>query len=306
MVAVSRSTDDPGYSIRVASRLTGISSDTLRMWERRYGFPSPRRNEAKIRVYSKEDVERLTLVARALKAGYRAGEVIHKSRPELDAILAQAAELDVEPSAGQSPSVASVLDTLRQDDADGTRLELRRAVATLGPKRFVEDVASPLLERVGEAWAARQLDVRHEHMLSEQLSTQLRLLLSAYEGTTERPVVLLTALPGEQHGLGLDMAALFTALVGATPRVLGVDTPVDQIAEAAEALHADVVGISVSGAADLEQVKAEVDWLLGHLPDTTEVWLGGQRSRSIRPQHPRVLHVVTWPELERELSRQMR
>jgi methanogenic corrinoid protein MtbC1 len=276
------------------------------MWERRYGFPSPRRNEAKIRVYSKDDVERLTLVARALKAGYRAGEVIRKTRPELDAILAQAAQLDVQPTAGQSPNVATVLEALRRDDADGIRLELRRAVATLGPKRFVVDVASPLLQSVGEAWAARQLDVRHEHVLSEQLSTQLRLLLSAYEGTTQRPVVLLTALPGEQHGLGLDMVALFTALIGATPRMLGVDTPVDQIAEAAAALGADVVGISVSGAADIEQVKVDLEWLLDHLPDSTEVWLGGERARSVQAPRPRVLHVISWTELERELLRQMR
>ena len=42
-----------GYSIRVASRLTGVSSDTLRMWERRYGFPKPERNESQVRVYTR-------------------------------------------------------------------------------------------------------------------------------------------------------------------------------------------------------------------------------------------------------------
>ena len=56
-----------GYSIRVASRLTGVSSDTLRMWERRYGFPKPVRNESQVRVYTDADIERLVLISRALK-----------------------------------------------------------------------------------------------------------------------------------------------------------------------------------------------------------------------------------------------
>ena len=76
-----------GYSIRVASRLTGVSSDTLRMWERRYGFPKPERNESQVRVYSEADIERLVLISRALKAGYRSGEVIHRGSEELRGLL---------------------------------------------------------------------------------------------------------------------------------------------------------------------------------------------------------------------------
>ena len=52
-----------GYSIRVASRLSGVSSDTLRMWERRYGFPKPSRNGSQVRVYTDADIERLVLPA---------------------------------------------------------------------------------------------------------------------------------------------------------------------------------------------------------------------------------------------------
>src|SRR6187200_3341730 len=81
----------PGYSIRVASRLTGLSADTLRMWERRYGFPKPERNDSQIRVYSEADIERLILVGRALKAGYRAGEVIRRPIDELKQLLAGSA-----------------------------------------------------------------------------------------------------------------------------------------------------------------------------------------------------------------------
>lgn len=53
-------------SIRVVSNRTGIPADTLRIWERRYGFPKPERTPGGSRVYTDEDVARLQLVNRAL------------------------------------------------------------------------------------------------------------------------------------------------------------------------------------------------------------------------------------------------
>src|SRR4051812_5689672 len=107
-----------GYSIRVASRLTGVSSDTLRMWERRYGFPKPVRNESQVRVYTDADIERLVLISRALKAGFRSGEVIHRGTEELRALLLSSTR--AEPEADRNtPTIDSLLMRLMTDDPDG-------------------------------------------------------------------------------------------------------------------------------------------------------------------------------------------
>lgn len=300
---MARASDVAGYSIRVASRLSGISADTLRMWERRYGFPKPDRNSSQVRVYSKEDVERLTLVARALKSGYRPGEVIHKAPAELEQMLAAAAPSPPDPSLPGASPVRRVLEALQADDADAVRDHLRQAVATLGPRRFIAEVAGPLLERVGDAWAAQRIEIRHEHLLADSLTTQLRLLLSAYEGRTGEPIMLLTTLPEERHYVGLEMVALYSALLGATPRLLGPDTPLDQIVESTRALSATVVGLSISAAADLAATEAQLTQLLDALPKEVEVWIGGLRARELGMTHSRLRRVVTWPELEREISR---
>ena len=70
-VAHPRSSEEAlaGASIRVVSNRTGIAADTLRMWERRYGFPHPARRPGGSRVYSEDDVARLHLIARAVNAG---------------------------------------------------------------------------------------------------------------------------------------------------------------------------------------------------------------------------------------------
>jgi len=290
-----------GYSIRVASRLTGVSSDTLRMWERRYGFPKPERNESQVRVYSDADIERLVLIARALKAGFRSGEVIHRGTEELRGLLISSTRAEVESDRG-TPTIESLLGLLIQDDPQGLRDELRRSVALLGPKQFLTEVVAPLVEQVGVAWAAGRLAVRHEHLVSEVLSSKLRLLLSAYDDRSSRPIVLLATLSDEQHGLGLDMVALYLALEGATPRLLGVNTPPDQIAEAAVALSADVVGVSISEASDLALTEAHLRRVLSSLPNRIEIWVGGKNARKLGLRNSRIRHVVTWQELDQAVA----
>ncbi|HKO46794.1 MAG TPA: MerR family transcriptional regulator [Polyangiaceae bacterium] len=291
-----------GYSIRVASRLTGVSSDTLRMWERRYGFPKPERNDSHVRVYTDGDIERLVLISRALKAGYRSGEVIHRGAEELRGLLATSARAEVD-NDRRTPTIESLLSLLVQDDADGLRDELRRSVALLGPKQFLTDVAAPLLEQVGIAWAAGRLAVRHEHLISEVLSTKLRSLLSAYDDRSSSPIVLLATLSDEQHGLGLDMVALYLALEGATPRLLGVNTPPDQIAEAAIALSADVVGVSISEAADLPLTEAHLRRVVSSLPNRIELWVGGKNARKLNSRSPRIRQVITWQDVDEAVAR---
>jgi DNA-binding transcriptional MerR regulator/methylmalonyl-CoA mutase cobalamin-binding subunit len=300
------SSDDPeipqGYSIRVASRLTGVSSDTLRMWERRYGFPKPVRNGAQVRVYTDADIERLVLVSRALKAGFRSGEVIHRSTEDLRGILASSARIETE-NEQRTPTIDSLLGRLMADDPDGLRDELRRSVALLGPRQFLTDVAAPLVERVGESWAAGRIAVRHEHLLSEVLSSQLRLLSSAYDDRQSGPVALLAGFTDEQHGLGLHMVALYLALEGVTPRLLGVNTPPDQLAEAAIALSVQVVGVSISSSSDIVVTEAHLRRLLSALPDEMPVWLGGRNARKVTLKDPRLQQVLTWPDIDRAVAR---
>ncbi|MEM9694806.1 MAG: MerR family transcriptional regulator, partial [Myxococcota bacterium] len=237
-----------GFSIRVTSRMTGLSPHTLRMWERRYGFPEPERTSGGARRYSKDDVERLRLVAQALEHGYRPSEVIERSTSELQQLVAEQKQVELQQPmlAGAPPSVDEAISLIQRNQADAFRDMLRRAVAILGPKTFVAAFAHPLMVQLGGQWRAGSVSVHQEHLASEILSTQLRALLAGYEGSGGRPEVLLATLPGETHGLGLLMVALHLALCGGKPRLFGVDMPIDAILEAVRTLQVDIVGISVT------------------------------------------------------------
>jgi MerR HTH family regulatory protein len=78
------SSTSPGLlSITAVERDTGLSKDTLRIWERRYGFPKPERDAAGERAYPMAQVERLRALKRLLDAGHRPGKVVTLSIDEL-------------------------------------------------------------------------------------------------------------------------------------------------------------------------------------------------------------------------------
>jgi DNA-binding transcriptional MerR regulator len=64
------------------ARLTGVSRERLRTWERRYGFPEPRRVGSGPRRYAIEDVQRVVAVRRAAEAGVPIPHAIERSRDD--------------------------------------------------------------------------------------------------------------------------------------------------------------------------------------------------------------------------------
>ena len=290
------------YSIRVTSRLTAIELDTLRMWERRYGFPRPERTSGGSRVYSEADVEALKLIMRALAQGYRPGEVVGKPREELSKLVLAASQSPI-PAATGTPTLAMFLVALRRDDLALVRADLRQAAVMLGPKRFVVEVAHPLCLRVGELWAEGALEVRHEHMLSECLSAQLSVLMSAYEDRPGAPRVLLATLPNERHGLGLAMAEVYLAASHVTPILLGVDTPAEQIVKAARGHAVDAVALLVTQASDLKATQNHLHWMLGELPRRVRIWVGGAGGAELGSRDDAVRIVGTWNEMDEAIAK---
>lgn len=287
------------YSIRIASRLTGIPADTLRMWERRYGFPRPQRTGGGSRSYTEQDIELLHLLARAVKAGYRPGEIVGKGRMELADILAQVAPARVEPPAtGALPTLRGLLQHLTSDDTEALATELRRAALRLGSKRFLMEIAQPFVHEIGSLWAEGKLEVRHEHLGSEVLSTLLRLLISTSEDGLGKPVILLATLPRELHGLGLEMVALYLSAHRATPRLLGVSTPRDQIVKAARALGVDAVGLTLTPSSDLAEAAEDIRWMLSELPRRVEIWAGGEAAPGLPIADPSLKIITTFATLE--------
>ncbi len=294
-----------GSTIRVVSARTGLSMETLRAWERRYGFPRPeRRPGSNRRLYSDADLARLLVIQRALERGYRVGDVIDKPVPQLHELIGDAgAPLSASPVASSlaPPAVEELVDLLARDELTQLESRLRDAALSLGPRRFATDLAHPLAVAVGDAWAAGRISVRHEHVVTELLITQLRLLLAGFQDIDARPLVLLATPPGESHTLPLQIVALYLFVSGAKPRLLGGPTPVREIAATARALGVDVVGLGVTPSSDRRRARSAVRSLVRSLPRGVRLWIGGEGASALGLGDAAEV-VTSWDAIDRAIA----
>ena len=79
----------PLYGIGTVARLTGLKSDTLRVWERRYGLGASYKSATGRRQYTQSDLDHLQLVSALVRQGVRIGEIAASDRKTLEVLLEQ-------------------------------------------------------------------------------------------------------------------------------------------------------------------------------------------------------------------------
>ncbi len=266
-------------SIAAVERDTGLSKDTLRVWERRYGFPTPDRDKIGERAYSLLQVDKLRVIKRLLDAGHRPGRIVPLSLEQLQEITEQTVDqpLRASETALGNEDIRSHLALIRTHDAARLRSELTRLLSRFGVARFVIEVVAPLNVAVGDAWMRGQMEIFEEHLYTETVQVVLRAAIAAIpdpaDGAATR--VLLSTLPGEPHGLGLLMAEAMLALEGCRCVSLGVQTPLWDIALASAACRSDVVALSFTGCMSPNLIADSLAELRNKLPAQVALWAGG-------------------------------
>ncbi|WP_210394689.1 MerR family transcriptional regulator [Motiliproteus sediminis] len=267
------------YTIDEVSRDIGIGKDTLRVWERRYGFPVPGRGPQGERVYSRDQVKRLRIISRLLDRGYRPGKVVSLSDEQLQ-------ELALQQQLGQvnfdHPRVGQLLLSAQAGENAQVEPQLRSLYRELGPQRFVTEVAAPLLDMTGRAWAAGQLSIFVEHLVTDHLSRVLHDACHQIQPPEDGPRVLLTTMPGERHGMGLLMVELMLREGGARTVNLGVEMPVDELILACKSLQPEVVALSFSALQKRSLLMAALREISSKLPASVQILVGGEGVSRLR------------------------
>lgn len=292
------------YNITAVERETGLAKETLRVWERRYGFPQPERDIHGERSYPASQVERLRLIARLIRLGQRPGRLMQYDNVALTDLLAQA-----EPQQSSHPSPLPIdwaehfLAPLKAHDMAALAQLLAQQLARQGLSRFVLDTVAPLTEAVGLAWMRGELAVFEEHLYTEQIKRLLRQAIISLPAGQNGPRVLLTTVPGEQHLLGLLMVETLLVIEGASCMALGTQTPLPDIVQAADVFQADIVALSFSAAFPQRQLQAQLEEIRAALPASRQLWVGGAGAALMRQKMPTgVRHLQNLPEMLAALS----
>ena len=178
------------------------------MWERRYGFPKPGRDDNGERQYTVVDIGKLRAVKRLMDVGLRPGKIMGLSIDELNAM----ADARTPPRRDAiAPALErDVLTMLKSHDATSLQHTLANMLMRQGLQKFVLETITPLNQVVGDAWMQGELQIFEEHLYTEQLQVALRTAINAFPrqaGTPQGPADHLSqraAWPGPADGGGDD------------------------------------------------------------------------------------------------------
>lgn len=275
---------EPLHSIGVVCRRTGLKSDRVRAWERRYNVVEPVRSAGNQRLYREEDIEKLLLLRRVTDAGHRIAQVANLSPEDLREMVeiesAGRPTRASRPQPGEADKagafVAGALAAIQQLDGEQLRAELSAALDALSPAAVTQQLLAPLIHDIGDLWAEGGLEAAHEHLGTAVLRGFIEELRGVREIPDDAPRLLITTPAGERHELGALLAATAATDIGWCVTYLGPDLPAAEIAAAARQRGAGVVGLSIVCPADADAVHEELRTLRRHLGGSVGLILGGR------------------------------
>lgn len=299
------------YPIRAVSKLTGISIDTLRAWERRYQVVIPQRDE-RGRLYTEADVQRLRLLNSAVEKGHAIGRLASLSDEELQALItnqgtgAFSVSLMGSPESEESvPAPRSVMAAIERMDYAEAERELSLLAGVLAPRELAHRVALPLMRQVGEAWHEGRLSIAQEHMTSALLRNLLGALIPLHQRSSPSIRLMFATPSGEQHEFGILLSAMLAVGGGLGIIFLGANLPADEIVLAAQKTAPQVVVLGFIGANGARAGISEVRKIAHKLPSQIELWVGGTQSESLIAdiRETRALMIEDFDALEQHLIR---
>ncbi len=274
--------DTPVMSIGALARAVGLTEGTLRNWERRYGYPKPERTPGGHRVYRSEVVNFLKLVCGAMRAGHRPAQLLKMNQTQLEALVHRHGQVLRLPSPPSSSRLEEdFLGAVRGFDSALLFKTFRARVAKSGLLRFVQEDAAELLRNIGLSWEQGVLEIEHEHFVSEVLRDFLASEWRSLNVNADGPRVVCCTLAGEQHGLGLHLAACCLAASGYQVLFLGTDLPASAIASVVRDHNAVAVAVSMSAFSEASSNEKLLAALRDQLMPEAELWTGGGGAEGI-------------------------
>jgi DNA-binding transcriptional MerR regulator len=250
-------------TIQQLSQELGIGVDTLRVWERRFGFPAPERNARGHRLYPPAQIDDLRIVKKLQNLGHRPKQLFALTPAQRKALLGQ-----------QQPDERhqNLQHLVTNVAAAEVERELRTQLHQRGTEAFILEFAVPLLEVMDRGWLTGELSIAREHLLSDCLATLLKEQLVP---KANGPRIVFMTLSGERHKLGLLLSAVLFHQQGCDCHLVMEELPVAEVTSMVDFFAADAVALSFSIQITPRQAKQDLAWLRKNLPNHINIIAGG-------------------------------
>ncbi|NOS90067.1 MAG: MerR family transcriptional regulator [Methylococcaceae bacterium] len=282
------------YLISTVSKRSGVKSDLVRAWERRYQEVTPTRTAGGHRVYTDQDIARLKLLNQATNNGHSISQIAQFSLDDLKKLLKDDPALNapafISPARPGSDKLFLAEEYIDKCYAavlafDARMLEshFENAIVELGSEAFIEHLLTPLLTQIGDRWKAGELRPVHEHMASSVIRSLTYILRNNNPSPANAPKMIVSTPIGQLHELGALLAAIMAELSGWDVTYLGTNLPAEEIAAGVKYTQALALTISLSFAADDHVVPKELRRLKKLIGNDVALIVGGRAAGHFQP-----------------------
>jgi len=245
------------YTLKDIETLTGIRSDTIRMWELRYGITTPNRTSTNRRWYTGDDLRKFINISILNRSGLKISDIAGMTPEELAEKTAAVASI------GKNTVIKSDLLVIAMTLLDEAAVNeiLLRSVISKGFEKTFSSLVFPFMRKVGILWHTGFLSIGAEHFISNIFR---RKLISAFDNlsplVTEKSKRIIMFLPeNEYHELGLLYYAFIARSMGHVVLYLGQATPTNAVIEVAEKWNPEII---ITGALSGLSVKDADEFIL--------------------------------------------
>lgn len=215
------------YSMAQMETLTGIKAHTLRIWERRYGFPHPNRTETNIRFYSDEQLKKLLNVSILLNNGYRISKLSQMSDDE---VHQKVSSIVTSTDANTQGDIQALILAMLEMDEKAFNKIFNAYVIRKGLMGTVIDLIYPFLMQIGVLWITNKTTPAQEHFISNLIRQKIIAAIDMLpDPDPSAPGIALFLLEGEDHEIGLLLAYFIAKELGWRVYYLGQNVPSENI-----------------------------------------------------------------------------
>lgn len=272
------------FNIQLAAQMSGLSTHTIRAWEKRYQALTPQRNDIGRRLYSTADIDRLVMLAQLTQLGTSISQIANLSDEELrDSYNKFVQHGKIESKTMLSENKLDLNDVKRDllDAVTTYKVEtisqiLGKAKLAVAPKTFALEILNPLLQ-----------EVRHRREQGFYQDAQLQalyaiakfhagnIIYSHFEkGLKSSQRIVLTSVEKEHHTFPLLISALLCCHHKKHFYYFNSNLPGSSVIDAVKATEATVLILSVPGHFYEDQDGLDLlDEVINSVSQKVKVWL---------------------------------
>jgi methanogenic corrinoid protein MtbC1 len=275
------------FPIKTVAQKSGLSTHVIRAWEKRYQVVIPLRSETNRRLYSEEDIYRLSLLRKGTQAGHSISSIsdldinsLHQLLDDQDETGRQDYTTENKVDVDIKYHFQNCLNAIKDFDSRRFEESLMRASMEISQPLLIKSLILPLLRTIGDQWKNGSLRVIHEHLATAVLKPFLHNLRISYRPAENAASIVIATPTGQIHEIGALIIGLIAAAEGWRVIYLGPNLPAEEIASATTEIKSKYVLLSIVYPANDPYLNQELKKLHSLLAKDIRIIIGGRASDS--------------------------